>query len=938
MQKEIIELLEKEPRLTKGKVQIIACAGSGKTEFISSRIAYMIARNIAKPENIVAFTFTERAAEELKFRVRSLIREFIGHQPDIGDLYVGTIHSFCFELLKEFVPGYRGYDVRDEGKRYSFIHSISHELGEHKLERWLDSTGIRKPYNMTKQSWILGTLIRGIDITREEMCSPEDIAACEYFCDAMKKYDEKLTQRKFLDFSSMMAHAVKILRDDKSIRDEVQKRFTHVTVDEYQDVNPIQEQLIELLTGQKGNLCVVGDDDQSIYQWRGTKVENMLNFRKRYKNVHTHYLPVNFRSTDAIVNLGRELIVKNKKRLPKEIKPTDAASQRGDIYKIETLYQKDEIEFIVERIKSLIGVQWIDKDKRKRGLAYSDIAVFFRSVKYDGSPYLDAFDEAGIPYAVSGVGGLFDTPEIDILFNIFSYLGDFGKIWDRETESSIIPDEGSIYDEAKLIFHLSSKKTFVKLLRQMKEDVTQKGRLSLQGLYADILILLGLAGEDMHKEENEIRLYNLGRLSQAISDYEGTRTYCTHRDIKGFCWFIKHYAESNYDSGAGEDPTLVVNAVQVMTLHGTKGLGFPVVFMPYSIDRPFRATSSGFLDENKFDFSRYHGSEEDERRLFYVGVTRSKKFLFVTTSYDPGPHKRKHLPCEFFNELNNDYCIYLNYCGGDKSIIEATLDPTKRKKLEPEVSAENYRFPTNYSELSDYLRCEYDYKMRYIYGFNPIIVQALGYGKQIHNILNILHKKVQLTGKIPNEKEIAEVVADNFYLRYAAEEQEETLRKSALRSVSRYVDMWQKDFTLTVKTERSFEMDVENALLSGSIDLLKREGHDDNVLEIIDFKTGNERKLEEELRLQVQLYTAAAREALALNVKKAFVHFLVTKKQQRVEISTTPEQLDLAMSTIRGAIKGVTSRNFSRNPKNARTCRTCDWTKICPQKVNKHRS
>lgn len=116
MQKEIIDVLESEPRLTKGNVQIIACAGSGKTEFISTRIAYLIWKGLAKPENIVAFTFTERAAKELKLRIRSIIRELIGHQPDIGDLYVGTIHSFCFELLKEFVPGYRGFDVLDEGK------------------------------------------------------------------------------------------------------------------------------------------------------------------------------------------------------------------------------------------------------------------------------------------------------------------------------------------------------------------------------------------------------------------------------------------------------------------------------------------------------------------------------------------------------------------------------------------------------------------------------------------------------------------------------------------------------------------------------------------------------------------------------------------------------------------------------------------------------
>ena len=669
---------------------------------------------------------------------------------------------------------------------------------------------------------------------------------------------------------------------------------------------------------------MVGDDDQSIYQWRGSVVDNILDFKTRYKDVYTHYLPINFRSTGGIINLSKELIIKNKKRLNKEIKSCGIPFEKGDIYKIKFDLQADEIKFIVNRIKSLIGTKWIDKDGHERGLAYSDIAVFFRSVKWDGKPYLDAFDTAKIPYAVSGIGGLFDAPEVDIVFSILSYLGDFKKLVDPDDGSYVTPNEDFIYESSKIIFDLPGEKAFKNSLKKLKQDLEAKGRISLQGLYADILVLLGLTDEDLHSESNEIRLYNLGHLSQAISDYEGTRTYCTKKDIGGFCWFIRHYAESSYDSGVGEDPTLVINAVQVMTLHGTKGLGFPVVFMPWCVDRPQRSTAPGFLDPRKFNYSRYQGSIEDERRLFYVGMTRSKKYLFVTTCYDPGPHKRKKSPSQFFTELNGKYYI-----------TRDVPDPTKRKKLKPEPSTENFRFPTNYSELSDYLRCEYDYKIRYIYGFNPIIVQALGYGKQIHNVLNILHKQVQQTGKIPKDTEIAQVVADNFYLRYAADEQQETLRKSALRSVLRYVAMWQKDFTLSVKTERTFEMDVENALLSGSIDLLKRENSKEDVLEIIDFKTGNERKLDEELHLQVQLYTIAAREALALNVKKAFVHFLDDNKQQRIEILTTDKQLELAMATVKDAIKGVTSRRFRLNPRNVKTCTNCDWQKICPKKKNR---
>ena len=601
------------------------------------------------------------------------------------------------------------------------------------------------------------------------------------------------------------------------------------------------------------------------------------------------------------------------------MKPCGKKSQEGDLYKIEFKCQIEEIDFIVDRIKNLIGTEWTNIDGSKRGLAYSDIALLFRSVKYGAQPYLNALNKAGILYAVTNIGGLFEANEVDIIFNIFSYLGDFEKIWDGQSGTGFVPNEDSIYSSAKSAFSLSNKRAFERQLQELKESVS--GHISLQGIYGEILAILGVGRYDIHDDKNEVALYNLGRLSQAISDYESIRTYCTPRDIKRFCWFIRNYAQNAYDAGSGDDRTLYINAVQVMTLHGTKGLGFPVVFMPYSVEKSFRHTHPGFLDASKFNFVRYQGSIEDERRLFYVGMTRAKKYLYITSCVDPGPHKRKKKPSQFLNELNGNYFI-------DKLV----KDPSKRKKLKPQPSNEDYRFPTNYSEMSDYLRCEYDYKMRYIYGFNPILVQALGYGKQVHNILNILHKVAQETGKVPTDEEAAEILKQQFYLRFAAESQQDTLKRSALRSVLRYIGMWWEDFTLSLNTERNFEMDMDDALISGSIDLLKRESVDESILEVVDFKTGNEKRMDEELTLQVQLYTIAAREALNLEVNKAYVHFLDSEKQARIEVLTTQKQLELTRKTISDTIKGIITRRFRRNPKNKKVCSKCDWRKFCPQK------
>jgi len=194
-----------------------------------------------------------------------------------------------------------------------------------------------------------------------------------------------------------------------------------------------------------------------------------------------------------------------------------------------------------------------------------------------------------------------------------------------------------------------------------------------------------------------------------------------------------------------------------------------------------------------------------------------------------------------------------------------------------------------------------------------------------------LHKISQESGEIPSEKKAAELLKKYFYLRYASDTQQRKFIKSAFESISHYIDLWRDDFILSLKTERPFEMDINNALISGTIDLLKRRNDQENILEIIDFKTGKERKMQEELNLQVQLYTIASREALNLNIEKAYIHYLDEKKQKRVEVLTTPKQLELARQTIMDAVNGIMTRSFNRNPGNIKICNDCDWSKICPK-------
>lgn len=240
-----------------GNLQIIACAGSGKTDVITRRIANIVSKGV-KTENIVAFTFTEKAAEEMKFRVRKHLQELRPEDPETGDMYIGTIHSFCFDLLKSLKPKYKGYDVLEENTRMLFLnkYDVFYKVGLNNLDD--------KTYKAIEK------FCRCADVVREEMINPNKLPS--EFRQCYKNYLALLENEKFLDFSGMMFEVVNFLESDEEFTRKVREKYKHIIVDEYQDVNPLQEKLIRLMAGDNGNLCVVGDDDQCIYQWRGTNI------------------------------------------------------------------------------------------------------------------------------------------------------------------------------------------------------------------------------------------------------------------------------------------------------------------------------------------------------------------------------------------------------------------------------------------------------------------------------------------------------------------------------------------------------------------------------------------------------------------------------------------------------------------------------------------
>jgi DNA helicase-2/ATP-dependent DNA helicase PcrA len=917
-----LEIFQSNANLLKGNVQIIACAGSGKTEFVSERIAYQIDQGIAKPSEIVALTFNEAAAEELKFRVRDKINELMGKQPDIGDMYIGTIHAFAFKILQDFVPKYRGYDMLDENSRKAFAVSL----------KWKQDINLAGLYGSLKnrgfkyngffalnspsywENWTLKTFLSDVDFCREESISATKMAS-NTFQNSFQVYLDKLDERKFLDFSGILTLAVHHLQKDSYIVQQIQKQYKFFTIDEYQDVNPIQEKLIRLISGQK-NVCVVGDDDQSIYQWRGADVKNIIDFNKNYEAVTTHSLTINRRSHNNIINCASNFIATNTERIKKEILPNSAVTEPGDLYKLCFDTQQEEVDWIVKKVQNLYGKEYLDKGEPRK-LKYSDMALLFRR-RADATEYKNALENAGINVIYSGMGGLMEAPEVEAILRILKYIGESVKE-DGEDPNDSLSDIHEAVEETFTI-NFNDFKTAINELIDWCE--TQK-RLSFQELYYKLLTKLGLDEISFHDDSSDdVVLYNLGRFSQAISDFEGSRTYLSKNDIFRFVDFINTFVSNAYDEGSTNANEGLIDAVKIMTLHGTKGLGFPVVFIPF-LKKP-KANNSvrvTFLDSTQIDFSRYGGSIDDERRLFYVAVTRAKKYLFLTTHNIKTGNQKRTASHQFFSELQDNHFI-----------TTPIADPTTRNTCDIERVDSDLRFPTNYSQLSYYMSCSYDYRMRFIYGFNPELVQALGYGKQVHNLINMMHTNYERDGRIPSEKEVQKLVSEHFYLRYAATKQEDMLRNACFNSLKNYIDLWKKDFSLAVKTEQNFEMDFENkALINGSIDLLSRADGQEDVLEIIDFKTGKPQShYEDKYTHQVVLYTIAAQEALQKNINKAYLHYLDAEKAERKEVIITPKKIAETKAQLSSAIDGIVSNKFPRKPEK-QVCSKCDWNSICPK-------
>ena len=915
------------------QVLTLACAGSGKSRTLAYRIAWLIAERGAAAESIVAFTFTEKAADSIKLRVAEALAACGLDTNLLGRMYIGTIHSYCQHLLGRVDARYRQFEVLDDNRLKLYLIERYPQL---QLNQFRPRAGgryfevIRQCYNAWAQH-------------NEELLDPIDIAQHDPEIAAyLLALRAGLDQDQFLDFSLMQRLAVELLRQGDRRAAAAVSDLRHLLVDEYQDINPIQDALIEILHRNSETLFVVGDDDQSIYGWRGADVTRIQTFSQRFPNASEHTLGINFRSTPLIVRaadafahaeLGAQRIVKN---------PT--ALDRDEPHEFRNLWfptRDEEAQWVADKIEALLGTRYVESDGTVRGLTPADFAVLMRSTRTPETggnpprhfPFTTRLNAKGIAFSLEAGGGLFDRPHVQLLRQAFELFRD-GQPDRNVVRAYFDSDVLTIFPNADFpkLTHV-----FTSWGRDIHAPVAPgapRRRIYPQNLVFDLLEAFQVGGTQL--DSGVMR--DIGVFSRIIQDVEAVYpSVDSTARFTSILNFLSVVAENGYDTSSAEIVQRP-DAVTVSTVHKMKGLEFPVVFVVDVENQRFpgrRRNYEGWLPQaliqDSLNRGAYVGTREEEARLFYTAMTRAERFLYVTGCASNNGWARPKRPSSFAGHLTDDAILT------DAAAPTAGLHPEQPRRR---IDASN--LPTSYSDIKYYLRCPKDYQFRKIFGFSPAVPDLFGFGMTVHASVGKLHQEYPAAA--PTRDQAMQIAGEMFHLKHVRPSNDpvnrpgpfERAKTRAQELLGDYAQRFGEDFQTRRQVEARFEIPVRDAVVSGAIDLMIEEDQNGNIVDacVVDFKTmeggvdpaQNELLEWTELSLQVQLYAMAARDVLGRFIAQGFVHLL--KDGQRLNVPVSQAAVDAAVANIEWAVGRIVAEDFPCRPERVK-CGACDFHRIC---------
>jgi DNA helicase-2/ATP-dependent DNA helicase PcrA len=949
-----------------GPLLIVAGAGTGKTAVITQRLAYLIKEKKAKPEEILALTFTDKAAGEMEERADILLP--YGYV----DLWISTFHSFGERILKEHAldigldPGFKLLNQTEQWR------IARQNFSRFELEYY-------KPLgNPTR---FIYALLKVFSRAKDENVSPEDFMAYAEkkmkadngedakrileVAKAFKTYQTLLTEKGHLDFGDLIIRALDLLKQRKNILEKYRRQFKYILVDEFQDTNFAQYEMLKSLAAPKNNITVVGDDDQSVYKFRGAAISNILEFKKDFPQCEEIVLTENYRNRQNILDLSYKFIQLNnpnrleaqlaKKQiddkgelLTKKVTKKLIAQNKG-LGKIEHLHfqtQEEEALGVVEKILAL--------RKKDRTLTWNDFAILVRA-NDQANIFINLMNNHEIPYQYVANRGLYQKPEI---MDLIAYL----KLLDNYHESTALfrvmnmpifhfdpvdvhtllnytyRKNVSLYEamqsgEARAHFKPQTQKDLDLMLAMIKKHTALARERGTSRVLFQFVEDSGYFKYLSKKEtiQSAESILNINQFFKLIEEFERLNA---DKSVKNFISELDLAIEAGEEGALGhqsmeEGP----ESVKVMTIHQAKGLEFTHVFMVNLVDKRFpsieRKDPIELPDELVAEIIPEGDIHlQEERRLFYVAMTRAKQGLYFTTAEDYGGARKKRLS-RFLYEIElekfgrragqkmKQQRLIFEKMAGHKNILtlKRNLDWLPQK--------------FSFTQLKAFDSCPYQYRFAHILHVPVKGKGAFSFGKTIHNTMHEFYLAIQ-KGEKPTLEELLSMYERNWIDEWYDTKADEIRRKeSGRRVLTDYYKNNEKSFKAPKFLEQGFNIKIGLHTIKGFIDRV--DEMPDGRVEIIDYKTGNLPKVKSSIDTeQLLIYALACQDVFKLNPAKLTFYYIEDNKTFTYQ--ARQEEIEAVKKRVVDTIEKILKSDFKATPSQYK-CKYCDFKEICEYRM-----
>ena len=944
-----------------GPLLIVAGAGTGKTRVLTRRVAHLIASGRARPQEILAVTFTEKAAAEMEERVDLLTP--LGQ----SNVAIATFHAFGDEIVREFALELGiGSDLKVLGDAEQAIFLRAH-LFDLPLRHYRP---LGDPTRHVRSLITLFSRARDEDVSPAEYrayarsqrelsgANPEDTGLAEWaeqqdeLAECYAAYEILKARSGVLDFADQISLALRVLREHPAAARRLRERYRYVLVDEFQDTNHAQFELLRHLCAAHRNLTVVGDDDQSIFKWRGAALSNMVMFREAFPEARVVTLTQNFRSHQRILDPAYRLIRHND---PDRLEVQLGISKR--IWSLRTegpavdfltfATASDEADAVAERIR----------EGMTAGRAPGDFAILVRANR-DAEPFMVALAHRGIPYRFSGTAGLYQRGEIRLLLAFLYAVA-------RPSESGQLYLLASsplyAFPAEDLVRSLEGANRRTTTLREVLEKiadgddaaVSPEGADAARRLVADLRSFTELAGEKTTGEVIYEFLKRSGTLEQ-LARAESAAAEDQAKNIAKFFTIVRSVGETlpvdrvpffvdaiDLLVEAGDDPAtaeveLTSDAVSILTVHKAKGLEFDVVFVGSCTKGRFPVTQRGdplelpaALAKDRLPSGDYH--EQEERRLFYVAMTRARDELYFTAARDYGQVRPKR-PSPFIAEALGPLALPVVRPDTPASVI-ARFAPAAESARPLEPIPEGEIVTVSRQGLEDYWACPLRYKFAHVLRLPvPLHPEAM-YGAALHRAVADYY-----TRRLGGQPVSREDVKDSFRAAWLAEgflsaEHAAGRLEQGLRTIDAFYSRAESNGALPDFVERPFSFMVGTTRVTGRFDAVESHGEEEST--IVDWKSSDirdQRAADARAResLQLDVYAVAFRRAFGRLPSSVTLHFLASG----IVGSAVKTEADLraTLDKIERAAVGIRARDYTPRP-SVTNCGTCAFADVCPSAV-----